>query len=502
MLSIKSYLHIHIFALSVILSISWSSRDCAAGEYLQSAHGASAQRPALAGKYAIGNCAHCHEQHGSIAGLSAANGPFVYLEAETEESLCFACHDSAEANGAPDVKTDVDTVGNKGHLAQNYSNIHRTNESLSDIANNGKHIECTDCHNPHLAKATLHTTGTSGNAILTDGPLTQVTGADPDYFSTSNKYGIWEAPYQTDYTLQNPATKEYQICFKCHTGSVGDPAIWSGTSGSSTAWTDVGLEFSPYNRSGHPIITGLESYPNSIGVAIKGPGTHKGLDNLADGTALDQLLDTWTINHTMYCTDCHNGDTATGPHGSSSKWVLAGPNKAWPYLLASYNGSNQIETSSDNLFFRRLTTIGDGINTENGLFCANCHPISSYDYNSALKTNVVHVQSNHLNARCIDCHIRVPHGGKVSRLIAAVNDTTYDGHIPARYTGSGTGLNAEGGTTPILNQFDKLDNELYNKFKCYATSTALFNRDNSGIPHTCSDDHSNAIDPNYIIESW
>ncbi|MDH3392778.1 MAG: hypothetical protein OEL66_02135, partial [Desulfobulbaceae bacterium] len=130
-----------------------------AGEYLQSAHGTSAQRPALIGAYAIGNCGHCHEQHGSIAELSAANGPFVYLEAENEEDLCFVCHDSSEANGAPDIDTDVTTSGNKGHLVQNYSNIHRTNETLSDIANNGKHIECTDCHNPHRAKATLHTPG-------------------------------------------------------------------------------------------------------------------------------------------------------------------------------------------------------------------------------------------------------------------------------------------------------------------------------------------------------
>ena len=51
------------------------------GPYLDSAHGSSAygvnrDRTAAVG-YATGNCAHCHEQHGSIDG--AVLGPHEYL---------------------------------------------------------------------------------------------------------------------------------------------------------------------------------------------------------------------------------------------------------------------------------------------------------------------------------------------------------------------------------------------------------------------------------------
>ncbi|MEW6110063.1 MAG: cytochrome C, partial [Nitrospirota bacterium] len=65
--------------------------------------------------------------------------------------------------------------------------------------------------------------------------------------------------------------------------------------------------------------------------------------------------------------------------------------------------------------------------TDNGLFCLNCHPSTNQ--------NVVHTEHvGRSNDHCTNCHIRVPHGGKVSRLIATTN-------MPARYypNGDGTG---------------------------------------------------------------
>lgn len=470
-----------IFACLFVFLFFCPSIICTAGEYLKSAHGKSAQRPVLAGKYAIGNCGHCHEQHASIKEAEAPNGPFVYLEAENEEDLCYACHDSAEANGAPDIKTDITTANNHGHLVQSYSGIHRNNETL-DIT---KHIECTDCHNPHKANDTLHTPGseTEATVLTTSSPLYGVTGATPDYFSTLNKYGIWQAPAIEDYTLKQTATKEYEICFKCHSLANADLTSWGGAF--AEAWTDVGQEFSPYNRSGHPVVTGLNNYPNSIAVD-RGTGPYKGLYNTTDGLIWDQILDPWSNagQQTMYCSDCHASNSpVAGPHGSNAKWMLAGVNKAWPYTTFARNGSNDTEvvpdpynfTTSPGTFeiFRRLENtealpLGD-LGTDNGLFCSNCHHVSQW----TLQANNVHSPGQHARARCIDCHIRVPHGGKVSRLIAAVNDTTYTGHLPPRYTGSGTGYNGSGGTIPAVKLYQKRANWSYNPGRCLSASTAF-----------------------------
>ena len=44
----------------------------------------------------------------------------------------------------------------------------------------------------------------------------------------------------------------------------------------------------------------------------------------------------------MYCSDCHAQSNAgsLGPHGSSVKWMLKGPNQAWPYTTAAANGTS------------------------------------------------------------------------------------------------------------------------------------------------------------------
>ena len=142
------------------------------------------------------------------------------------------------------------------------------------------------------------------------------------------------------------------------------------------------------NKSGHPIITGLDNYPNSI---LTNTPAKRGLQAA-------QMKAPWNVNlgqQTMMCSDCHNTDAATpaaqGPHGSAAQFMLRGANSAnWPNVtLANYATS----------------------------WCANCH-------NSV---NNVHSNSHHTSRPCYACHIVIPHGGKLSRLMAD-NDT-----MPSRY---------------------------------------------------------------------
>ena len=145
------------------------------------------------------------------------------------------------------------------------------------------------------------------------------------------------------------------------------------------------------NNSGHPIMTGLDNYPNSTAV-----GGKKGLLAAA-------MKAPWNVNvgsQTMLCSDCHDTTTtnyvstaAQGPHGSATQFILRGPNGAnWPNVTLG-----NIDTS----------------------WCMNCHN------NSA---GVGHTKSDHSSSQCYVCHIVVPHGGKVSRLIALNS-----GSMPARY---------------------------------------------------------------------
>ena len=436
---------------------------CVAGEYLDSAHGQNVDRDVMStAGYAVGNCAHCHEQHDSVEG--ATDTANIYLGFGHEENLCFGCHGNGGAGVAPkNIETDVVKASGHGFIEDNLSVLHKVQESQGDIATGGKHVECTDCHNPHKAGATVHTPAadTVATNLTAASPLYGAKGVVPT-FSGSN----WTTP--SSYSSLQPATKEYQICFKCHSGALGqDPAIWSETSGlGSEAWTDVGLEFSPGNRSGHPIVTGLNNYPNSFVI-------NDTFDYTTDikGLGFYQLLPPWRDNRgeqTMYCSDCHASDsTAAGPHGSTYKWMLAGDNKAWPYQTAANNGTSssnyytleEMQGPNNNQQDWVPTTYG----SPDGCFCWNCHPYIVRPSTGRWSSNNVHPNGNHTTAECVECHIRVPHGGQVSRLMAA----DLNGAMPARYNPDGTSS-----TSSRLQKFTKDTNHALD-YKVENCATAI-----------------------------
>ena len=206
------------------------------------------------------------------------------------------------------------------------------------------------------------------------------------------------------------ATLEYQICFKCHAGTnatTGGGLITAPTA--AAAFTDLSMEFNPANASRHPVGSAL-AVANQLTAA-----------KLAGG---------WAPGAVMTCSDCHATDTAAskGPHGSAVKWMLAGTNKAWPYTTAAGNGG-----STGTLY--TPATYNTGTGTTNGLFCLNCHTIRPATGGNNWHSNSDITGGQHgTNAivACASCHIRVPHGGKISRLLQATN-------APARYMSNGNG---------------------------------------------------------------
>jgi len=137
-----------------------------AGAYSSSAHGNSStgvNRSTIDSKYdafATGNCAHCHEQHASLEGSEPAPtsppGPNAAMVFSPEEKLCFTCHNGSAAGGS---SRDILSQFNETyrHPVSLYSGRHTL--SKLESGQNGapfrgslRHVECTDCHNPHVAQ--------------------------------------------------------------------------------------------------------------------------------------------------------------------------------------------------------------------------------------------------------------------------------------------------------------------------------------------------------------
>jgi predicted CXXCH cytochrome family protein len=315
------------------------------------------------------------------------------------------------------------------HMVASYSGIHRPSsqdETRGYITAN-RHVECADCHNVHETQPTRHTQNTN----LVSGALKGVSGAAAT-FSGSN----WTSP--TAYSLITTATYEYQICFKCHSGfnqntqAQGRTTLitWGGSG--SASWTDQGLEFSTANQSYHPVVAALPPTDPSAtyGSDVLSAGDMRVSFPGPDGATYGG----WANGSVMYCSDCHAQSNAgsLGPHGSAVKWMLKGPNQAWPYLTAAANGTNATTG------YRYAEGDEDvGLDTPDGLFCRNCHEI---------RANGAHGRGDHA-VPCVNCHIRVPHGGKVSRLLRAGTDA----NVPARYAADGQGgWNGDGVLTGVI----------------------------------------------------
>ncbi len=367
-------------------------------------------------------CANCHVPH---------NGQGVgYLNRQVLEQTCFQGAASSEAGaachgvgGAKDIKSILSRTYTHPVLAEdNLPGTQHTNlDALYGTGNpdplgydgmdwaTNKHAVCMDCHNPHRARAGTHIAdgswyGPAGASTnLVSNVLQGVPGIEPTWPTE------WTQP--TTFTTMESAEKEYQICFKCHsywgigaaTFGVNDGGYVSPSDG-VTPLTDVAWEMNINNKSGHPVVINQLNRTGSYA---------------PKELAAAQLLTPWTENpglNTMYCSDCHGADNELGgdpkgPHGSNLKYILKGVNQYWPF-------------KSDGI---TLYTMDDLVNnTDAGLFCKNCHD-----------PDVPHVnwwnKMSNKGYQCVQCHVAVPHGSPLSRLIGYYN-------FPAPYNFQGNKL--------------------------------------------------------------
>jgi hypothetical protein len=362
-----------------------------------------------------------------------------------EEDFCYRCHSIAGSTPAGDgMKSTANrdwygtsgavmgtasqnifrqmNLTGSGHRVANYNGIHRTSvfdEPIGFFATLGnKHVECTDCHSAHGAGSTTHTIGT--NTIpASGGVLSDVVGVT--YASGAMNTSNWDPTAATKPrglgtfgTSLTTATREYEICMRCH--SSVNPNVWSW----GTTWTDISLEFNTGNRSYHPVFGSLNSGSSS---ALRANQLYTAA-TVANGPP-DAMVFANPGTQTMYCSDCHGAmasdPAAMGPHGSTAPRVLKGryPNRSngTPYTL------NEVAAG-----------------TATDLLCLKCHPMRSG--NSWLHNG--HDGANgHKTVTCTVCHLARPHGGKVSRLQvdhSTPRNTTTPNATPAPYRGASAGM--------------------------------------------------------------
>ncbi|WP_373071342.1 hypothetical protein [Sulfurimonas sp.] len=366
--------------------------------------------PAVLAKYGTSSvaemgCANCHTPH------NAEGVP--YINRKQLGNTCFqgaastveggACHG---VGGAKDIQSVLTRTYVHPVVASSTGDSNHTNlDSLYGTGDvdmqgkggmswdNNKHAVCMDCHNPHQAQPGTHIVDGSwygepgASTNLVSNVLKGVPGVEPTWPTA------WTQP--TTFTTKKEAEKEYQICFKCHSyWGIGNAINGVNTGGHyspsepTQLLTDVAWEMNINNKSGHPVVI------NQLGRT----GSY-------DPKALDpaQLLSPWKENpglNTMYCSDCHGADNELGgdpkgPHGSDLKFILKGENQSWPWKPGTTT----------------LYTMDDLVNgTDADLFCKNCHD-----------PQVPHVdwwnKMSNKGYQCVQCHVMVPHGSPVSRLL-------------------------------------------------------------------------------------
>ncbi len=382
---------------------------------------------ALKDKYNGGNsvsvadlyCANCHTPH------NGKGKP--YLLRQVEQNTCYmgaaATRDTAPCHGTGTTwgGNDIESILNRpfAHPVNTIDGVHTNYDTLygygsteTDPAashsvkwSDSKHAECMDCHNQHRLGSRNHigTQSDSATKLYPDTPsnavsavLDRVQGVEPTWPSK------WTQP--TSFTTLAYSQKEYQICLKCHSywalgptqsqnaGEVATGATSSWIDNESMYATDQAFEFNPNNKSAHPVIMALNDMT----------GNYE-----PKAVRVEALLYPWNQNpgtQTMYCSDCHGADNEDsgdpkGPHGSSYNFMLKGPNHYWP-------------TKPDGTLFSTGDIQADG--TVPDLFCANCHNL-----------NYPHKQwawrMERFDFACVKCHVAVPHGSPVSRLIGYDN---------------------------------------------------------------------------------
>ena len=325
------------------------------------------------GTVAANACSNCHGAH--------QNGTGPRDLRAKEEANCSPCHSGANVSPAP-LNVMAEFSKTYSHPTLTVTGAHDAAETLP--VNSTRHAECEDCHNDHAAQAQ------PGFPLPPALPLS-LTGVS-GYDTTGS---------------QVPATKEYQVCLKCHADSTNKPTTSSYgrtagrylegplpatyTAPPPTPPDQYNLRLKFTSTIGH----------NVMGNSVANTGNSSLRPYVTDINGANITSRPLTKTSLIYCTDCHNNNASRtisstgpdGPHGST-----------FPHLLQ---------------FTLYQETLGGSSGNSNAAsaMCNKCHNL----------TTVANISphDNHRSYGCTTCHD--PHGvigGNSSANHAMINFDT------------------------------------------------------------------------------
>lgn len=294
-------------------------------------------------------CGNCHRPH-------TAGGHERLLNYSFEEDNCLVCHNGNTAG--KDIVSELTKPYR--HPVQSYTGIHDPAEDFTSGFVQ-KHVECTDCHNPHWTNA-----DPSPGAPHVSGAIDGVKGIDASGQPVPK------------------ALNEYEICFKCH---ADNNVITKMPVDRLIQQLNTRLEFDFSNPSYHPV--------ENQGVNLNVPS----------------LLPPYTTASKIFCTDCHSNDDTLGPggpHGSNNKYILKGNYTTQDFTMESsysyalcYQCHDRNSILNDQSFKGHKKHIVDEDTPCSA--CHDAHGISSTQGNSLNNSHLINfditiVQPNSLGA--------------------------------------------------------------------------------------------------------
>lgn len=338
-------------------------------------------------------CATCHRTH-------TGKNKNVLKSPSPQSNLCFTCHDGTGANANVQAQyTDPLVPANNATTREFYQHdaivtTSHTSAGLNEFGGvSNRHSECGDCHNAHSANGANGTTTTTGSTA--SGRLADVSGV-----SVVNG-AAGTAPTYTFLDGKTPGTsitREYQLCFKCHSGFT---TLSNGSFTPSKFRLDKGAEFNPNNPSYHP---------------VEAPGKNRTPDMIASlAGASPYKIWNFTIDSTIRCVNCH---------ASSTRYSLTSPPAA--------NGDLPMHTSRNpgillqNYRNRLLKPAAEVYADADFALCYMCHANTSFSTETATATNFRYHGKHVMNIRntgpggtnidtalagggnalCAECHFR------------------------------------------------------------------------------------------------
>lgn len=235
---------------------------------------------------AADGCVSCHTPHGAQQGVDllvfSSDAPLAGISPVDSNCATSACHSA--------VATQFTPTGRYVHplTYDNPTNQHLDTEPLpltlvgdgNPSLSGSKHVHCIDCHNPHKANNQNSPLVTS-NAPAVNGVLQGVRGVTENVVAIDDNQG---------------AIYEYQICFKCHAGSIAAGGNFNGSVSSGGPYVerfyaslDESERFKNSARSSHPVV-------------VTSAGDRS---NLVSGYGSGQYV---------YCSSCHNSHGSSQPH--------------------------------------------------------------------------------------------------------------------------------------------------------------------------------------------